>query len=135
MLRGSKIILDTNIWVSLALNRNLKFIADLKNEHQIIIYSCDELRTELFDVINRPKFDKILDESSKSRLFSFFDLVTNVRSVSLDFQGSPDPKDDFLFDLGIQCQVDFLITGDKKLLEFNFPNFRIISLNQFKESI
>ncbi|MDB5132134.1 MAG: hypothetical protein JWR02_1883 [Mucilaginibacter sp.] len=51
------VVLDTNIWVSLALNRQLEFIANLHKNGTIIV-SCENLVNELIDVLLRPKFHK-----------------------------------------------------------------------------
>lgn len=56
------VILDCNIWISLALNRQLSFLGVLEDEG-IIIAACPELFHELKGVVSRPKFHNILRRS------------------------------------------------------------------------
>jgi predicted nucleic acid-binding protein len=55
------IILDSNIWITFALNSQLYYITDLK-KNGIILGSCKELRDEIATVLSRPKFNKIFSE-------------------------------------------------------------------------
>lgn len=49
------------------------------------------------------------------------------------FDGSPDPKDNYLFDLAIQYDATQLDTGEKRLLEMKKAGgVIIISLAEFK---
>jgi putative PIN family toxin of toxin-antitoxin system len=67
------IVLDTNIWISLALNRQLDFIAGLHTNGTIIV-SCDNLVNELTDVLLRPKFHKKFAKSYVENFIHFHQL-------------------------------------------------------------
>ena len=47
-----------------------------------------------------------------------------------------DPKDDFLLALSKKSKADYLITGDKDLLEIGiYARTEILTVNKFKEKI
>lgn len=58
-------------------------------------------------------------------------LVTFV-SIKKVFTESPDPKDNFLYDLAFQTKSRLLVTGDRKLLLFEVNDLETISLAAFK---
>jgi len=59
--------------------------------------------------------------------------LTQFVDIELVFADSPDPKDNYLFDLALQHEADYLITGDKKLLAMeSVDDVRIIFLRTFE---
>ncbi|SEJ50951.1 hypothetical protein SAMN05192553_104375 [Cyclobacterium xiamenense] len=60
MRNGRRIILDTNIWVSYIIGRKLDEITKLILDHNLIVFSCNELEEELEEVLSRDKFTKVL---------------------------------------------------------------------------
>jgi len=60
--------------------------------------------------------------------------LTQFVDIELVFADSPDPDDNYLFDLALQHQADYLVTGDKKLLAMDsVDDVRIISLRTFED--
>ena len=60
------------------------------------------------------------------------ELCVAISIVPL-FQDSPDPKDNFLFDMAFQSDATYIVTGDKKLLDMQSINsIELISLTNFK---
>jgi len=59
--------------------------------------------------------------------------LTQFVDIELVFADSPDPKDNYLFDLALQHEAGYLITGDKKLLAMeSVDDVRIIFLRTFE---
>ena len=45
-----------------------------------------------------------------------------------------DPKDNFLLELAVSAEADYIITGDKDLLVLNpYKNINIVSANDFEK--
>lgn len=132
MRNGRRIILDTNIWVSYIIGRKLDEITKLILDHNLIVFSCNELEEELEEVLSRDKFTKVLHFKPDFYL-NFIRNLTTIISISTNFQECPDKKDNFLFDLAIQSQSDFLVTGDKLLLDLKVDNLKVVSFKQFRE--
>ncbi len=127
------IILDCNIWVSLTLNGELELIADLSDEGYVLP-SCAELRAEIEGVLNRPKFSKYISETVIQKVIQLHDLVTRHYKTGKILPITADPKDDYLFALAARCKADYLVTGDKLLIQLRkYKRTQIINLARFKE--
>ena len=71
---------------------------------------------ELLEVLERPKFNKIISKKDKETLMSFFNSHGELVKVKSKIKLSRDLKDDFLLSLAIDGKATHLITGDKDLL-------------------
>ncbi len=126
-----KIILDANIWISIFLGRRFQELLEIIMSRDIQILTDEHLRNEILDVISREKFNSIFSAQDMVEGMTFFDKVCVFVSTKKEFTGSPDEKDDYLFDLAIQSNTATLVTGDKKLLGFEVKNIEIISFSDF----
>ena len=91
-------VLDCNIWVTLTLNKEIELIADLSDEGYILP-TCTELRSEIANVLNRPKFSKFISYQDVQKVIQLHDLVTKVYKTGKLIEITADPKDDYLFAL------------------------------------
>ena len=130
-----KVVIDVNVWVSVIIKHQLFNLLNAIKNNNITIYICDELTVELYDVLYRPKHYKNLqlqiDEYLNRILFvSTFHSIKQHRF----FKDCRDPDDNYLFDLAIQSQADYLVTGDKIVLETPInPPTKIITFSEFRE--
>lgn len=129
---SARIILDTNIWVSYFIGRKFDEIALTILNNNLTVFSCVELEREVSEVLGRAKFKKLLNLET-DRYVSFLISLTQSVQIERTFKGCPDEKDDFLFDLAIKTKSDYLVTGDKRLLEFDASPIEVLSLKAFKE--
>lgn len=132
MKKTKKIILDTNIWISYIIGQKLDEIAQLIFHHDLIIFSCSDLEEELEDVLRRSKFKELLRYDAEVYL-NFVDRLTTSIHINKTFNGCPDEKDNYLFDLAFQSGSAYLVTGDKMLLNMEVKNIKIISFKLFKD--
>ena len=127
------IVLDSNIWITLALNSQLYYITDLK-KNGIIIGSCSELRHEIATVLSRPKFNKIFSELQIIKVTELHDSETTTYKTGKIIKITSDPKDDYLFALSSTSKANYLVTGDKLLLNVaKYKDTEVISFSRFKE--
>lgn len=132
-MKGNKVILDTNIWISYFIKSQVDQLVDLVVDNELIVYSSKELVEELTEVLGRKKFVKYLSLKVEDYIDLHKDLVDMVETEAVYFQ-CPDPKDNFLFDLALQSNTKIIVTGDKVLLNLeNVEGIAIISLTAFKE--
>jgi len=134
MSKPGRVVLDTNIWVSYIIGGQLDEIAHLILDNNIQVYSCRELEEELKDVLKRDKFKSLL-QFEPGVYVDFIRNLTLPVSINRIFNECPDEKDNYLFDLAIQSESAYLITGDKLLLRLNIKKLQIISLKAFKEGL
>lgn len=127
-----RIIIDTNLWISFLIGRKLSCLLDLLSypEYQLVVSS--ELTEEIREVFMRPKFTKYYTHENLELLLKFL----KNRAVSFTLKNIPsrcrDPKDDYLLELALVSDADFLITGDKDLLDIKeIGNCQILTATEF----
>ena len=126
------VVLDCNIWITLTINSQIDFIADL-SDNGFIIVSCTTLRNEIVSVLNRPKLNKFISQTDIQKVMDLHDLVTTIYNPGKILAITKDPKDDYLFALAAKSKADYLITGDKLLIEIErYKKTKVITLAQFK---
>jgi putative PIN family toxin of toxin-antitoxin system len=126
------VLLDSNIWVSLAINGELELIAKLKKDGYQIV-SCQQLAFELIDVLSRPKFKKYFSGNYVEEFIKFHQLSTETLQVTNIESVVSDKDDDYLFALCKVSRANFFVTGDKLLLSVkHYGETTILSLSDFK---
>jgi uncharacterized protein len=81
--------------------------------------SCETQFKELFDVLERPYFEKrrtALGISSTTLVKGFAKLAFLVTPSALPHPVCRDPKDDFLLACALAAQASLIVSGDKDLL-------------------
>ncbi|UTA66331.1 putative toxin-antitoxin system toxin component, PIN family [Emticicia sp. 21SJ11W-3] len=127
-----KVIFDTNIWVSYFIGKKTTELTELILDFDLEVITSNTLILELSDVLQRPKIKKYLHRSKEEYLQIHIQLSL-LKDVQPIYNNSPDPKDNFLFDLAIQEKANYLVTGDKKLFEVPpIKELIIITLSDFK---
>jgi len=133
-----RVILDTNILVSMALGGQVGKINDRWRAGEFIVVVSEEIVSEYLDILQRPNLHL------KSRTIAVITgrIYRKAKFVKPEERVSgiqSDPKDDKFLEAAIAGQVDFIVSGDKHLL--NLENFRSIPiitarefLNQFESN-
>lgn len=76
----------------------------------------EELFVEFISVIKRPKLKKYFGEADTKKLIQIINKYGILQVVSSEIEQCSDKKDNFLLNLAIDSQADYLVTGDKDLL-------------------
>jgi putative PIN family toxin of toxin-antitoxin system len=131
-----KIVVDSNVFVSALLwvgapHQILKFAEN----HNLIIYSSMEIIDEVANVLERPKFQKRINELNASPAELMEALLGTVEIVrpNKKYQAvAMDPDDNKIIDCAVAAVADCIITGDPHLLKLKvFLNMPIITPRQF----
>ena len=115
-LDQQRIVVDTNIFISFLINKDFSKLDKIIIDRKSILLLSLELVNELLEVLERPKFNKIISKKDKETLMSFFNSHGELVKVKSKIKLSRDLKDDFLLSLAIDGKATHLITGDKDLL-------------------
>ena len=75
--------------------------------------------TELAETLSRPKFDPYVSRPDRQRFFELFTRVAEWVPVTTTIRRCRDPKDDKFLELAVDGKADWIITGDKDLLELS----------------
>src|ERR1039457_5191009 len=127
-----KLVIDSNIMVSAAINAKFQEIVALKTVYKIEVYTCSKQMAEL-----ERTFLKLANKlnASPEHYTRLFEQSTILAEIDERFDRSPDPKDNYLFDLAYQVKSYYLITGEKVLLNMKQVNqIKIISIAEFRKT-
>ena len=130
MLPRFRVVVDTNAWISSFLNPLSlvgERLARLRADANIRLLLSADLRNEILDVVQRPKFKKYISDDD---LQAYLRRINSYKltPVAVQVEICRDPKDNFLLALCLDGRADFLITGDQDLLVLKqFQQTRIIS--------
>lgn len=134
--KPSKTIFYTNLWISFLIGRELHNLKDLIVNGKIQLITTDQLINELRIVTSRRKLKKYFEPEKVEELISLLEIISKKVKINKIESICRDPKDDFLLALAKQSKADFLVTGDKDLLELKeYSKTKILTLNQFKSKI
>lgn len=131
-----KIVIDTNIWIRFLLGRDLDPLVNALKAEKIEIFFSNDLHDELFEVMSRPKFKGKIQDSQKTEILEI--TRKNVKTIipSSINEDCRDPKDNFLLDLAVSANADYLVTGDLDLLALNpFRGVRIVEPPEFERML
>ena len=135
-MQGKKVIIDTNIWISYLITNKYGFLDRFIENGKIKLIFSKELYSEFLEVIERPKFKKYFKKSDLTKLTNLIDKFGILVEVSSNVEMCRDKKDDFLLNLAIESNADYLLTGDLDLLEMKkIINTKIIKIKEFKDII
>lgn len=135
-IRKTKIILDTNIWISFLITKDFKKLDLLINNGKIQLLFSNELFEEFIAVVHRPKFKKYFTKDDVEKLLDNFNSYGKIINVKSDIKECRDTKDNFLLNLAIDGKADYLLTGDNDLLDMQtIQKTKIVSITDFLKSL
>ena len=120
-----KIVIDTNVIVSSLIQRGYpyKIINELFIEDRVQLCVSDELMSEYYEVLSRPKFAKYPDFLIRAET-----LLADIENKSTKFIPTikldliSDADDNMILELADICLADFIITGNTT--DFTFPTYK-----------
>lgn len=134
--KSIKVIFDTNVWISFLIGKNLLRVKNYISDGTIIIVISEQLLTEIRTVTSRKKFKKYFPKKSVIELCELLEVIGEKYEIKPTHFVSKDPKDNFLLDLIDVSKADYLITGDKDLLEHSpFKTAKILTPKEFDKKL
>jgi putative PIN family toxin of toxin-antitoxin system len=105
------------------------------SQKKIELVFSKELLDEFLDVVKRPKFRRFFtNEDIEDILETIEEFAIFVHVISKT-DICRDPKDNFLLSLAKDSDAQYLLTGDKDLLDLKlFENTKIITISNFLNS-
>ncbi|MFZ6050463.1 putative toxin-antitoxin system toxin component, PIN family [Halocola ammonii] len=130
----SRVIVDTNLWVSFLITKSHQVFERRISENRIALIFSEELILELVEVLNRPKFSRYFSKEDIENLLLIIENISELIICTSRTRVCRDEKDNFLLDLAKDGQADYLITGDNDLLVLkNFDGTQIIRFSEFEQ--
>lgn len=130
--KSLKVILDTNLWISFLITKNYSQLDEILVEKKCALVFSEELLEEFLTVIKRPKFRRFFSNEETENLIETIQEFSEFVEVKSEVSVCRDEKDNFLLSLSKDSKTDFLITGDKDLLDLeNFESTKIVTISDF----
>lgn len=115
--KTSRIIIDTNLWISFLITKDFTKLDDIIFSRKCILVFSQELLEEFLAVAKRPKFRRFFSPSDIEDILETIEEYADFVNVTTTVEVCRDPKDNFLLSLSIDGKADYLLTGDKDLLD------------------
>jgi len=127
-----RFVVDVNSFISIFINQETDWLLRYVALNKLEIYVDNLLLTELKKVMDYPKIRKVLVFDSIFYLELVRAISTTV-AVSSFHVHSPDPEDNYLYDIALTTHSKLLVTGEKALLNWIDSPVETISLSVFKK--
>jgi putative PIN family toxin of toxin-antitoxin system len=97
---------------------------------------CPRLVGEVADVLSRPKITRLVGPARRERFVA--DVLGAGREVDDPARfpaATRDPDDDYLLALSVEHAADYLVTGDRDLLDLTTPPVAVVRQRPFLELV
>lgn len=130
--KKSRIVIDTNIWISFLLTKNFSLFDKIISKPNLVLLFNSMLLEEFIEVAGRPKFKRYFSSVDLEELLfqmrEHGEFITVTSSTNI----CRDPKDNFLLSLSKDGKASHLISGDKDLLDLKrFGKTQIITMKKY----
>ncbi|MBE2202299.1 MAG: putative toxin-antitoxin system toxin component, PIN family [Anaerolinea sp.] len=136
-----RVLADTNLFIAYLLNPSehhfITLLLEAVSEGKVTLLMPETLLSEISLTVQRKPH--LLQRITASRLTQFLTILQSVcEEIPMIRESIPavtrDPKDDYLLAYAFVGQAEYLITGDKDLLELPaIPQLVITTSAQFRE--
>ena len=131
----SRIIIDTNLWISFLITKDFTKLDEIIFSRNGILVFSQDLLDEFLEVAKRPKFRRFFSTSDIEEMLETIDEYADFIEVRTKTDVCRDPKDNFLLSLSTDGKADYLLTGDKDLLDLTkFGETTIITISSFLQN-
>lgn len=115
-----RVILDTNVLITrLLIPQSVTARAVRRRLEQTQPLVSDDTLSELATALSRPKFDPYVSREDRQTFFELFARVAEWVTVTTTIRRCRDPRDDKFLELAADGKADWIVTGDKDLLELS----------------
>ena len=128
-----KVIIDTNLFVSFLIGKQLQGLEGLLINFRIELIFAEQNIQELRIVTQRPKFKKYFKAEDIIDLIELIKAIGQIYTIDKVPIICRDPKDNYLLELARKGKADYLVTGDTDLLEIGkYKGTKIVTIKEFE---
>ncbi len=127
-----RIVIDSNIWVSVFINNDSPSFIKKIFEREIEIISSSRQIEEISNVLSRPKIKNVIAHELIEELLILFLKSVDIVETKIKITDCRDEKDNFIPEAAISGNVDYIVTEDKDLLVLNpYKTVKIVTVKEF----
>ncbi len=132
--KSLNLIIDTNLWISFIISKKQGPLDSILFTSKARLLFSEELIVEISQTIIKPKLKKYFGLNALEEMLLAFEPFIYLVQVKSIVKICRDPKDNFLLALAKDGKADYLLTGDKDLLDLKkFGKTKIITIVDFIE--
>ena len=131
--RKPRVVFDTKVLISsLILSGKPRELWSEVLEGNIKLITSNELFSEFSKVITRPKFRRYISQSDQAKFHMVLRQQAEVTKIKTHFtEIKQDPNDNAVLETAHSARADYIISGDKHLLNLKkFNDIRIVTINE-----
>lgn len=127
----TRVVLDTNVFVSSIFWKGPSHkVVEKALDGEIEVFTSVEILQELDKVLRRDFAEP--DEMVHRQISLIVDYATTVPVTTKLSVVKKDPDDDKILECAVSCDADYVVTGDKHLLDLKeYRGIRIVTPKQF----
>ena len=133
-----KVIVDTNLWISLLIGKRLSELRFLCNSEFVDVHICEEIKNEFTRIASREKIRKYATDERIDKTLELMEascILSDIKET-VPVSNLRDMNDLYLLAFADTVNADFLITGDKDLLSLKYHNrTKIVTWKEFEPII
>ena len=133
-----KVVFDTNVWISIFMEKRLKD-EFLRIKQDLTVYVNDDIGLEVSKVLQYPKVSEILRKTGIRQKDVLRIFAVNSRRVELKVKLhiiNEDEEDNKILECTLAARADIIVSGDKHLLNLGkFKKTRILTPREFFDSL
>ena len=133
-----KVVFDTNVWISIFMEKTLKD-EFLQAKENLTIYVSNEISLEVSKVLLYPKIAEILKKAGIHEKDVLRIFAANSRLVEPKMKLhiiNEDPEDNKILECAMAAGADIILSGDRHLLKLGeFSKSKILMPREFFDSL
>lgn len=127
-----RIIIDSNIWISVFINNDFQSFIKKIFEREIEIISSNRQIEEISNVLSRPKIKNVIAHELIEEFLILFLKSVDIVETEIKITDCRDEKDNFILEAAISGNVDYIVTEDKDLLVLNpYKTVKVVTVKKF----
>lgn len=133
-----KVVFDTNVWISIFMEKRLRdeyFVV----KQNFVVYISEDIGLEVSKVLQYKKVSEILRKTGITKRDVLRILTGNSKKVepSLKVHAvNEDAEDNKILECALAARADIIVSGDKHLLQIGkFKKTRILTPREFFDSL
>lgn len=131
-----RLVVDTNLWISFLISDRQRRLDSLLYIDKVRFLFSTELLEEINKTATKPKLKKYFSTNALEEMLLNLELYIDIIEVESIVDICRDAKDNFLLALSKDGKADFLITGDKDLLDLEkYSKSKILTISKFLEEM
>ena len=137
MVKKVKVVFDTNVWISIFMEKMLKDeFSRIKQD--LTVYVSDDIGLEASKVLQYPKVSEILSKTGIREKDVLRIFAVNSRRVEPKVELhiiNEDEEDNKILECALSARAEIIVSGDKHLLNLHkFKKTRILTAREFFDS-